>query len=69
MFFRNNEHSLKSGKRQAIEEMEELNELRENHPLEKGDFLAIIIAAFTTLVPIVAICLLAYYFISMFLFG
>ncbi|UTC63299.1 hypothetical protein E4O04_05480 [Treponema sp. OMZ 799] len=69
MFFRNNEHSLKSGKRQAIEEMEELNELRENQPLEKGDFLAIIIAAFTTLVPIAVICLLAYYLISMFLFG
>ncbi|UTC65965.1 MULTISPECIES: hypothetical protein [unclassified Treponema] len=69
MLFRNDEHSLKSGKRRAIEEMEELNELRENQPLEKGDFLAIIIAAFTTLVPIAVICLLAYYLISMFLFG
>ncbi|AIN92762.1 hypothetical protein [Treponema putidum] len=69
MFFRNDEDSLKSGKRKAIEEMEELNELRENQPLEKGDVPALIIAAITTLLPIGAIIVLAYYLISMFIFG
>ncbi|EMB30742.1 hypothetical protein KP612_03470 [Treponema denticola] len=69
MFFRDHDHSLKSKRRQAMEENEELNHLREEANLEKGDVPALIIAAITTLLPIAAVIVLAYYLISMFIFG
>ena len=46
MFFRDHDHSLKSKRRQAMEENEELNHLREEANLEKGDVPALIIAAY-----------------------
>ncbi|WP_252507947.1 hypothetical protein [Treponema denticola] len=52
-----------------MEENEELNHLREEANLEKGDVPALIIAALTTLLPIAAVIVLAYYLISMFIFG
>ncbi len=50
-------------------DQDELNELRKENKLEKGDFLALIIAATSVLLPVAAIVLLAYYVISMLLFG
>ena len=61
--------SLKSKKRKVLEEAELLNKLRDETEFEKKDFLALIIAALITIVPIVLIILYLYYAISMFFFG
>ena len=47
----------------------ELKELRSETKFEKGDILALIIAALTTILPIAAVLLLIFYLISMWLFG
>ena len=60
---------IKSKKRKVQEETELLNQLREETKFEKGDYLALIIASFTTLVPVALFILLMYYFVSMLFFG
>ena len=47
----------------------ELKELKEKTQFEKGDFLALVIAALTTIFPLAVVLLLLYYFISMWIFG
>lgn len=61
--------SLQSRKSKLKEEEKTLNELKKNAEFEKGDFLALIIAALTTIFPVVLIILFLYYAISMFFFG
>ncbi len=65
IFFKNR---LNSNFKKEVD-IDELNELRKESKLEKGDFLALVIAAATTLLPVAAIILLLYYIISMLLFG
>lgn len=60
---------LKSKKRKAQEEMEELHELRDKTNFEKGDYMALIIAGLTTILPVVAVILVLYFIISMLFFG
>lgn len=61
--------SLKSKRRKAIEEAEELDKLREKTKIEKNDILALIIAGLTTILPVVIVILVLYYLITMFFFG
>ncbi len=68
MFFRRNENSLKSRRQRKMEEMDELCNLRDKAPLEKWDFLAMLIAGFISLLPIVAGILLCYYLITRLIF-
>ena len=56
-------------KKKAKREVEELNRLKSNTEFEKGDFLALLIAAMTTILPFVVVILLIYYAISMLFFG
>ena len=60
---------LKSKKREAQEQTELLNKLRDETEFEKNDYKALIIAALITIMPVVIVVLLAYYFISMLFFG
>jgi len=60
---------LKSKKRKAQEQTELLNKLRDETEFEKNDYKALIIAALITIMPVVIVVLLAYYFISMSFFG
>jgi hypothetical protein len=60
---------LTSKKRQAREESALLSELRASTKPEKGDLLALILAASVTLLPVVIIILLLYYGITMLVFG
>ncbi len=60
---------LKSKRQKVREENAELRRLKEETEFEKGDFLALIIAAITTLLPVVIGILLVYYAISMMFFG
>ncbi len=68
MFFRRDENSLKSRRQRRMEEIEELKELQKETHLEKGDFLALVIAAMTTLVPVAVGIILVYYFVAWLLF-
>jgi len=61
--------SLKSKKRKAQEETELLNKLRDETDFEKGDYSALIVAALTTILPVVIGILILYYVISMLFFG
>jgi len=61
--------TLKSKKRKAQEETELLKTLREKVNFEKGDLFALIVAALTTIGPVVLVILLLYYLISMYFFG
>jgi len=61
--------SLKSKKRKAQEETELLNKLRDETDFEKGDHSALIVAALTTILPVVIGILILYYVISMMFFG
>ncbi len=61
MFFKGDGDSLKSKRRKRMEELEEMRELRENAHLEKWDGLALVIAAFMVLLPIVGGIILVYY--------
>ncbi|MBM7614616.1 hypothetical protein [Alkaliphilus hydrothermalis] len=60
---------FKSRRRKSQEEKEELKQLLGKTDFENGDFLALIIAALVTLVPVVLIMLLIYYGVSMYFFG
>lgn len=60
---------LKSKKRKAQEEMEELTNLRDQTNFEKGDYAALLIAGLTTILPVVAVILVLYFIISMLFFG
>jgi ABC-type arginine transport system permease subunit len=60
---------LVSRKKKAKEEQELLSGLGAHTKLEKGDLLALILAASVTLLPLVIFILLLYYGISMLLFG
>lgn len=60
---------IKSKKRKWQEETRLLSELKEKTEFEKGDFMALIIAALTTILPVALIVLFLYYVISMFFFG
>ncbi len=60
---------LVSRKKKTKEEQELLSELGAHTKLEKGDLLALILAASVTLLPLVIFILLLYYGISMLLFG
>ncbi|MBU0936240.1 MAG: hypothetical protein KKI09_15140 [Spirochaetes bacterium] len=60
---------LVSRKKKAKDEAALLKNLREKTKPEKGDLLALIIAALVTLLPVVLGILLLYYVISMLLFG
>ncbi len=67
--FDNFTDGLKSSKQKVLEENQTLKELREQTEFEKGDLLALIIAAVTTLLPVVIGLWLAYYAFSMLFFG
>ncbi|HZK10238.1 MAG TPA: hypothetical protein VFD08_04120 [Clostridia bacterium] len=69
MFSKKPENDLKSRRQKAKEQNEKLSRLRRETQLEKGDMLALILGAFLALLPYVLIILLAYYFISMLIFG
>ncbi len=60
--------SLKSKRQKIKEENELLDELKRETEFEKGDFLALIIAAVITLVPVVLGIWLLYYGIAMLFF-
>ncbi len=60
--------SLKSKRQKIKEENELLEELKRDTEFEKGDFLALIIAAVITLVPVVLGLWLLYYGIAMLFF-
>ncbi len=60
---------LKSPRRTAAEEKELLRELREKTETDKGDLPALIIAAFTTILPLALVVLFLYYAITMWIFG
>ncbi len=60
--------SLKSKRQKIKEENELLDELKRETEFEKGDFLALIIAAVITLVPVVLGLWLLYYGIAMLFF-
>lgn len=61
--------SIKSKRRQVEEENQKLYKLREETNFEKGDYLALIVAALTTILPVVLVMLALYYIITMFFFG
>ncbi len=71
MFFRRDADSLKSRRQKRMEELEELRELqelrKETH-LERWDFLALIIAGLTTLLPVAGGIILCYYLLTWFIF-
>ena len=52
-----------------LEEKKILDQLKDETEFEKGDFLALIIAALITIMPIVLVILFLYYAISMYFFG
>ncbi len=62
-------HGLKSRKQRAKEDAETLRELKANTEFEKGDFLALSIAAIIAFLPIVLVLLFLYYIITKFFFG
>lgn len=61
--------SLESRRKKIMEEMETLDHLKRETEFERGDFFALIIAALTTIFPLVLIILLLYYVISMAIFN
>ncbi len=60
---------LISKRQKSKEEAKLISELKENTVFEKNDYLALIIAAVVTLVPVVIIVWLLYFGISMLFFG
>ncbi len=68
MFFRRDENSLKSRRQRRMEELEELKELEKETYLEKWDFLALVIAAMTTLLPVAVGIILFYYLVAWLIF-
>lgn len=68
-FLNNLDKGFNSRKRKLLEEKKVLNQLKDETEFEKGDFLALIIAALITIVPIVLVILYLYYAISMYFFG
>lgn len=68
-FFGLSTDDLVSKRKTAREEGARLDALRERAEVEKGDFLALLIAASMTIVPVVLGILLLYYLISRFFFG
>lgn len=60
---------FQSRKRKLLEEAKVLNQLRDETEFEKGDYLALIIAALITIMPVVLVILFLYYGISMYFFG
>lgn len=69
MRFLKNAKELESKRQNAFDELEELKEYRGKTSFEKGDFLALVVAALTTIFPVVLVLLLLYYLISMWFFG
>ncbi len=67
--FDNFNDGLKSKRQKLREENEELERLKDETEFEKGDLLALIIAAIVTLVPVVLGIMLIYYTISMLIFN
>lgn len=65
----NRDSSFESRRRKAIEERLILNQLRDETDFDSKDYLALIIAAFITLSPVVIGILFLYYGISMLVFG
>lgn len=57
-----------SKKRKALDELEDLHAERERTKFERGDLLALIIAGFTTIFPLVLFLLLLYYVITKLVF-
>ncbi len=68
-WFKGADYSLKSRKQKAKEDAETLRELKANTEFEKGDFLALTIAAIVAFMPIVLGLLFVYYVITRFIFG
>lgn len=60
---------LKSRRTLAKEQKAELDSLRKENPLEKADYLALVLGALWALMPFVLFMLAGYYIISMFFFG
>lgn len=60
---------IKSKRRKAMEELNLMRKLKSETKFEKNDFLALIIAALVTLLPVVIVILLLYFGISMLFFG
>ena len=60
--------SFPSRKRKLRDETEELEKLKKETEFEKGDFLALAIAALVTIGPVVIVVLALYYWATMFLF-
>ncbi len=56
--------SIKSKKRELDEEKETLEKLREETDFEKGDYTALTVAAFLTILPVVIVILFLFYIIS-----
>lgn len=61
-------NSFKSRIQRAKEENEELQGLKRETNFEKSDFLALIIAAATTILPLVLGLIFLYYFITSYFF-
>lgn len=67
--FNDSDRGFTSKRKKLIEESETLDQLKKETNFEKGDYLALIVAAMITIIPVVAVILFLYYQISMFFFG
>ncbi len=64
-----NQDRRREKREEELRKVEEFNRKRKEANFEKGDLFAIIIAALTTIVPVVILVVLAIYFLSMLLMG
>lgn len=60
--------TMESRRKEILQEIEALDDLKREVHFERGDFLALLIAAFTTILPVVLAVLLLYYIIAMVIF-